>query len=126
MTVGVRHNRLMEDASRREWMRSQGLLHRPAAPAATATMDAETQRAWDKWLRNNIHNAIHKNNLMWRKTIIYVIGDLRREWAAEIDAITSRLDGAQADAIRKAVRDLRHDVVMKARAAAEEDDDAQA
>src|SRR5262245_57496876 len=106
--------------SRRAWVCSQGLHHRPAT---TATMGAAEQRPWDEWLAASVHNAIYRNDLKWRKVIIHLIAGLRAEWQHEIDAITARLDGAQADAIRKAVRDLRHDIVMKARAAMERDDD---
>ena len=102
--------------SRERWIRSQGLHHRPAAPAATTpTMTPAEQARWDMWLRNNIHNAIYKNNEVWRKAIITVIRDLRREWAAELDCVVSHLDGEKADQIRKLIGQLRHDVVEKAR-----------
>src|SRR5262245_62881966 len=103
-----------QDISRRRWMASEGLPHRPAAPAATPTMTAAEQAGWDKWLRNNIHNALCKRDEFWRKAIAHVVADLRAEWRREIDLIVEQTQNAEAATrLQQLRRKMRDDVINR-------------
>jgi len=95
MTVGdpVLHNRLMEDWSRREWIRSQ----RPAALAGER-MSPTVERQWNDWCAENIAIALRAHSKITQefvvslirennKNLMRVIGELR----TEIDQLRKQL-----------------------------------
>jgi len=89
----VRRNKQTEDRLRREWVRSQRLHQRPAAPIET------TDAAWNAWADAKIAHALRSHSRITQDFVVSLIKEnnkslmkLIRELRTEIDQLRKQLE----------------------------------